>query len=121
MHRIRVFYDGACPVCLREMAWYRRYTSEGEIDWFDITGKEDELRRLGIDPVAALLELHVLSPAGVVTTGVDAFILLWQRAPRFKALAWLCSLPLIKPLLHRGYSYFTRRRLQRDGRYPCRR
>ncbi len=118
MEKVTVFYDGACPVCLKEMAWYKRYSCNDEIIWFDITNKQEELRKLGIEPIAALLELHVLNPDGVVTTGVDAFILLWQRAPRFKLLARFCSLPLIKPLLRHGYGYFTRKRLQRDGRYP---
>ena len=61
-HPITVFYDGACPRCVRDRAQYERWAGPaGEwICWFDITGQDEQLRALGIDPHRALTELHVL-------------------------------------------------------------
>ena len=115
---ITVFYDGACPICVKEMQQYRRYQSAGAIIWFDITNQDAWLREHGIDPRAALLELHVLDGDGALVTGVDAFILLWQRAPLFRPLAWLAALPGLKGMIHKSYGWFTRRRLAKDGRLP---
>lgn len=118
MQAITVFYDGACPVCVKEMHQYQRFEKSGQIIWFDITGQEDWLLERNIDPEAALLELHVLTPEGEVVKGVDAFILLWQRAPLLRPVAWIASLPLLKGFIKHSYGWFTRRRLARDGRLP---
>lgn len=115
---VTVFYDGVCPICVREMQQYRRYETDGAIIWFDITGQDAWLKSHGIDPQAALLELHVLDQDGELVLGVDAFILLWQRAPLFKPLAWLVSLPGIKSLTKHSYGWFVRRRLAKEGRLP---
>jgi len=118
MQAITVLYDGSCPICIKEMHQYQRFEKSGEVSWLDITGQDEWLLARQIDPVAALLELHVLSPDGKVVKGVDAFILLWQRAPLLRPLAWLASLPLIKGFIENTYGWFTRRRLARDGRLP---
>jgi len=118
MQVITVFYDGACPVCIKEMHQYQRFAKSGEVTWFDITGQEEWLLARHIDPEAALLELHVLTANGKLVKGVDAFILLWQRAPLLRPIAWIVSLPLIKGFIKNTYGWFTRRRLARDGRLP---
>ena len=118
MQAITVFYDGACPVCVKEMHQYQRFEKSGQVIWFDITGQEDWLLAHKINPDDALLELHVLTSTGEIVKGVEAFILLWQRAPLFRPLAWIASFPLIKAFIKRSYGWFTRRRLTRDGRLP---
>jgi predicted DCC family thiol-disulfide oxidoreductase YuxK len=118
MAALTVLYDGACPVCVKEMQQYQRFCKSADICWFDITGQETWLLERDIDPDAALLELHVLTPDNQVVRGVDAFILLWQQAPLFRPLAWLASLPVLKSVIKHSYGWFTRKRLARDGRLP---
>jgi predicted DCC family thiol-disulfide oxidoreductase YuxK len=120
MQAITVLYDGSCPICIKEMHQYQRFEKSGEVNWFDITGQDEWLLARQIDPDAALLELHVLTPEGKLVKGVDAFILLWQRAPLLRPIAWIASLPLLKSFIKNSYGWFTRRRLEKDGRLPGR-
>lgn len=116
MGRIKVYFDGACPTCRREVDLYRRFDRKDRIDWFDITGQDQALRAEGIDPKAALRRLHIRLPDGVLVTGIDAFIALWKQLPWFRPLAWIAQIPPVKALLERGYGPATRRRLRRSGR-----
>lgn len=115
---ITVYYDGACPACVRDRQRYEQLAGEhaDEVYWFDITGRDEELRQLGIDPRLALTELHVRDAGQRVHSELDAYILLMQRAPRLRPLAWLIGLPLIRPLLSRLYHAMVMRRLKREGR-----
>lgn len=115
---ITVYYDGACPRCRRDRARYEKLAGPAAdaICWFDISGRETELRRLGIDPYKALTELHVQDTQGCIHRELDAYILLMRRVPRLKPLAWLLGLPFIRPLLSRCYHRQVMRRLRRSQR-----
>lgn len=115
---ITVYYDGACPRCVRDRAQYERLAGEAGQDtcWVDITGRDTELRALGIDPGAALRELHVRDREGRVRRELDAYILLMARVPRLRPLAWLIGLPGLRTLLSRWYRASVMRRLRAEGR-----
>lgn len=115
---ITVFYDGACPRCVRDRANYERLAGQGAraVEWYDISGRDEELQAQGIDPLAALRELHVRDPDGVVHRELDAYILLMARVPLLKPLAWLIALPGLRQLLSRLYRALVLRRLRREGR-----
>jgi predicted DCC family thiol-disulfide oxidoreductase YuxK len=116
--QVTVYYDGACPRCLRDRARYERLAGgDGAgTEWVDITGREAELRALGIDPRAALHELHVRDRGGRLHRELDAYILLMARVPLLRPLAWLIGLPGIRPLLSRLYRGAVLRRLRAEGR-----
>ena len=48
--RLRVFYDGACPSCVRDRKFYERLAGRtgDAVEWVDITGRDEELKQLGI-------------------------------------------------------------------------
>ncbi|HRP95790.1 MAG TPA: DUF393 domain-containing protein [Rhodocyclaceae bacterium] len=116
--KLTVFYDGACPRCIRDRAWYESLSgaTDETVEWLDITGRDDELRRLGIEPEAALRELHVRDADGVIHRELDAYILLMSRVPRLKPLAWLIGLPGLRTLLSRLYRAWVLRRLRAENR-----
>ncbi len=66
---LTVYYDGACPKCIRDRATYQKLsgTTDEKVCWFDITGQESQLRELGIDPQKALTELHVRDADGHIS------------------------------------------------------
>ncbi len=117
--KVTVYYDGACPSCVRDRCNYEKMAGDRatEVDWVDITGRDAELRQLGIDPRKALTELHVQIGDGDIYSELDAYIILMKKTRTLKPLAWLIGLPLVRPLVSRYYHWLVRRRLQRQGRY----
>ncbi|WP_233144615.1 thiol-disulfide oxidoreductase DCC family protein [Methyloprofundus sedimenti] len=115
--QIIVYYDGACPKCIRDRQNYEKLSGQsGEaVCWFDITGQDSQLRKLGIDPQKALSELHIRDENGRIVTELDAYILLMQKVPLLKPIAWLVGLPLIRPLLGRFYHQQVNSRLKKRG------
>ena len=118
--RLRVFYDGACPSCVRDRKFYERLAGRtgDAVEWVDITGRDEELKQLGIDPVAALQELHVEDGRGNIHRELDAYTLLMSRVWLRKPLAWLIGLPVIRPTLAKLYHRWVGERLERTGRLP---
>ncbi len=116
--KICVYYDGACPQCVKDRRNYERLLgqSQNDIQWIDITGNDDLLRSIGIDPKKALLELHVRDEKQQVLSEIDAYILLMNKVPVLKPLAKIAGLSLIRTGLSKAYRRRVRRRLQRSGR-----
>ena len=115
--KVVVYYDGACPKCVRDRRNYEKLSGKfsDEIYWFDITGQENRLKEIGIDPRKALTELHVRDENGQIVSELDAYILLMHKLPLLKPIAWLISLPLIRPLLAKLYHHRVDRRLKKRG------
>lgn len=116
-NKIIVYYDGACPQCVSDRQNYEKLAGEAgeEVCWFDITGREDELRKIGIDPHKALSELHIKDEHGQIVSELNAYILLMKRVALLKPVAWLIGLPLIRPLLANIYHRQVNRRLRKRG------
>lgn len=114
---LTVYYDGACPKCIRDRDTYQKFSgaTDEQVCWFDITDQENRLRELGIDPQQALAEFHVRDTDGRIVTELDAYILLMAKVPTLKPLAWLIGLPVIRPLLAKIYHWQVNRCLRRRG------
>lgn len=112
--KITVYYDGACPKCVRDRQNYEKLSGNkaDQVCWFDITGKDNQLRNQGIDPFKALTELHVKDENGKVVSELDAYILLMAKVPLLKPIAWLIGLPVIRPILAKIYHWQVNRRLK---------
>ena len=112
--KLTVYYDGACPKCVRDRATYEKLSgsSADQVCWFDITGQDRQLHELGIDPQKALSELHVRQPDGRVVSELDAYILLMNKVQLLKPVAWLIGLPLIRPFLAKLYHWRVNSRLR---------
>lgn len=116
--KVTVYYDGACPSCVKDRRSYERLAGRDgdDVVWVDITGKDNELRQCGIDPHKALTELHVKDESQRVFSELDAYIVLMSKVSVLKPLAWFIGLPVIRPLLSRFYHWQVNRRLRRDKR-----
>ena len=116
--KIEVYYDGACPKCIKDRCRYEKLAGPraAQVEWVDITGKEEQLRKLGIDPHKALTELHIRDENQRILSELDAYILLLGKVPWLRPLVWLIDLPLVRPILARLYHWQVNRRLRRSGR-----
>ncbi|MFD2167526.1 thiol-disulfide oxidoreductase DCC family protein [Thalassotalea euphylliae] len=117
-HGIIVLYDGACPTCVEDRQKYERFKriEHSNIIWLDLNTAPDVLNTFNIEEQDAISELHLIVNGKQVVKELDAYILLFAQIPRFKWLAVLIGLPLIKPLLSRYYRYRVQKRLQRTNR-----
>lgn len=116
--KITVYYDGACPSCIKDRENYEKLAGKsGEgVCWFDITGQDNHLRDIGIDPRLALTQLHVRDEHQQIVSELDAYIMLMSRVFLLKPLAWFIGLPVIRPLLSSLYHRMVNRRLEKSGR-----
>jgi predicted DCC family thiol-disulfide oxidoreductase YuxK len=115
-----VYYDGACPVCSREIAQYRRARGAENLDFVDVT--RCDASQLGPDLTrdAALARMHVRDAEGRMVSGAAAFAALWRSLPGWAWLGRVASWPVVLPVLEVGYRGFLRvrtvwRRLPRTG------
>jgi predicted DCC family thiol-disulfide oxidoreductase YuxK len=116
---ITVFYDGKCGLCRREIEHYMRIAPENIFEWIDITATPAPFNALGYAANDGLKALHVSDSAGVMHIGVDAFILIWQQLLRWRILAWLLRLPIIRPMAQRVYVVFAAWRFKKLGYDTC--
>ncbi|WP_290647618.1 thiol-disulfide oxidoreductase DCC family protein [Aquisalimonas sp.] len=117
---LKVYYDGACPRCLHDRARYERLAgaAAAAVEWVDVTGNEETLRALGVEPRDALQALHVQDDQGTMHHGIEAYILLMRPVPALKPVAWMLGIPVLKDALEWGYRRCVKRRLARQGRLP---
>ncbi len=116
--KITVYYDGACPSCIKDRENYEKLAGKNgeDVCWFDITGQDEHLRDIGIDPRLALTQLHVRDERREIVSELDAYIVLMSRVFLLKPLAWFIGLPVIRPLLSSLYHWMVKRRLEKSGR-----
>ena len=113
---LSVLYDGACPLCRREMALYRGLRSESALRFVDVSTASalppDTTRE------QLLARFHVQRADGTLVSGADAFLILWSHLPGWRWLARAGRLPGMAWAMERGYRLFLRWRpaLQRVAR-----
>lgn len=113
MSELTTFFDGGCPLCRREIAHYRKIDRRGRIRWIDITQEAEALAAAGLDLSSAMRRLHVQEANGRLLSGVEAFIAIWHKLPRWHLLARLVTALRLTGLLEWGYQRFAERRFRR--------
>ena len=101
-----LYFDGACPVCSREVAMYRRQPGADGVRWVDVAQCEASDLGTGLTREAAMARLHLRRPDGSLVSGAQAFTALWKTLPRW---SWLGRLLGSGPglwLLESGYRSF---------------
>jgi predicted DCC family thiol-disulfide oxidoreductase YuxK len=92
------YYNGACPVCRFEIEHYKSGPDNGRVLWIDLAAEPEALAPFGIDRAAARRRLHVLDETGRLHAGIDAFILIWHRMPRYRWLSRLVGTRPVRPV-----------------------
>ena len=91
--RLTVFYDGACALCRRQVAFWQRLDQDGRIDWQDISRDARALLGSGISHRRALHRVHARTAEGQRLQGARVMSALLQEVPRLRFLGRLASLP----------------------------
>lgn len=112
MSALIVYFDGACPLCLREIALMRRLDRRGAIDFVDV--RTAETAACPVAPEQLLARFHALEE-GRLLSGAAAFAAMWRAIPLLRPLGLAARRPWVLALLERLYRAFlrVRPRLQR--------
>lgn len=109
---VKVWYDGACPLCTREIALMRRLDKRKAITFVDVASGADP--SCPIDRATLLARFHA-EEDGVVHSGAAAFAAMWRAIPLLRPLGLAARHPLALRVLEAAYLRFlkVRPRLQR--------
>lgn len=107
---LTVFYDGACPLCSREMKRYFALDHRKLIQGVDISTPDFDAQAEELDPVMVNRWLHARDAAGKMFLGIDAFLEIWRRIPSTRWLAWIVALPGLYHLAWVFYRVFAANR-----------
>jgi len=112
---LELYFDGACPLCAREVALLRRLDRGGRIRFTDIAAPGFDAPATGIAWRDLMDRVHARLADGSVVEGVEAF----RRLHALLGLGWLVAptrLPGVHQLLDLAYRTFARNRLRLTGR-----
>lgn len=120
---VTVCYNGSCPVCRAEIGHYQGIAG-ADLAWRDVAADPGFAARHGLEGDAPFRRLHALAADGRLLAGLDAFAAVWDRLPRYRPLARLVRLPLVRPAAEILYERVAapllfalhRRRQARGGR-----
>jgi predicted DCC family thiol-disulfide oxidoreductase YuxK len=114
--RVEVFFDGGCPLCLREINALKRFDrGRQRIVFTDIAAPAFEAARHGTDQATLMGKIHGRLADGSWIEGVEVLRQLYAAV----GFGWLVSLtrvPGISHLLELGYGWFAVNRLRLTGR-----
>ena len=110
---LKVYYDGKCGLCRREIEYYKRVAPADRFVWLDIATDPAVLADLNISQAEALRRLHACDASGTVYVGVTAFIAIWQGLNHWRYLAMIINLPFLQPLVAFAYDRFADYRFSR--------
>ena len=110
-----VFYDGNCPICMREIDFIRRRDKENRIQFTDFTADSFSADEIGKSSEQLSARIHGRLPDGTIVTGVEVFRHLY-RAIGWNTIVSITRLPIIRQVLDIAYGLFARNRLRLTGR-----
>jgi len=107
---IKIFYDGKCGLCSKEINYYMKIAPKNTFLWYDITQNQEILKEEQIELKAALKILHVKDKKGNLKLGIDGFIVIWSALPKWHILSKIIALPIIKQGAKISYFVFAKYR-----------
>ena len=112
--KLTVFYDGACPLCVREISMLRRLDGGKRIAFEDVSPPDAE-PSCPIGRELLMARFHARLPDGRVVEGARAFTESWSRIPWMIWVRPIGQFPPTRWLLDKLYGAFlkVRPRLQR--------
>lgn len=94
-HKTFVLFNANCPVCNFEIQHYARYAGDKNLPIRFDDLNSDARAQWGLDADTAARRLYVLHE-GQLTSGIPAFLVLWAQMPRYRWLARVVGLPVIR-------------------------
>jgi predicted DCC family thiol-disulfide oxidoreductase YuxK len=115
--QIDLLYDGACPLCLREVNFLRKQDNgRGLVVFTDIAADDyNPSNHGGVDFATAMERIHAVKADGTVIKNVEVFRQIYDVL----GLGWVYAptrWPLVGPLVNWAYGVWAHWRLALTGR-----
>ena len=104
---LTVLYDGACPLCRREIGLYRGLRPNTPVCFADVSDAALPLPP-GTTRAQLLARFHVRGRDGQLLSGAQAFLALWAALPGWRWLALAGRVPGAAWVMERTYRLFLR-------------
>jgi predicted DCC family thiol-disulfide oxidoreductase YuxK len=102
---LTVWFDGACPLCRREIAQFRKLDRRGAIHFQDVSRSDASCP---LDPAELLARFHAQERGLPLVSGAAAFAAMWRAIPLLRPIGELARIPTLLWLLERLYTVFLR-------------
>ena len=112
---VEVFFDGACPLCMREIRMLMRRDRRERIVFTDIAAPAFDAAAYGADHATLMARIHGRRADGTWIEGVEVFRQLYT-AIGFGWLVAVTRVPGVSHLCRLGYHLFAKNRLRLTGR-----
>lgn len=112
---LTVYFDGACPLCTREVNMIRRRALNGDISFVDIAASSFSATDVGISHSRLMAEIHGRLPDGELIRGVEVFRQMYARIG-YAAPVTVSRIWGIRHLLELAYRIWAKNRLRLTGR-----
>lgn len=117
--KIKLLYDGACPLCLREVNFLRKKDAgRGLVSFVDVDDPSySAAENGGVDFETAMGRIHAVFPDGSTIKNVEVF----RQIYGVLGIGWLYAptkWPVVGPLVDTLYDWWADRRLAWTGRPP---
>ncbi|TVR08850.1 MAG: DUF393 domain-containing protein [Salinarimonadaceae bacterium] len=119
--RFTIFYDGACPLCAREIAFYRRRGGAERMRWVDVSASDEAQVAPGLSRETAIARFHAMREDGALVSGGAAFAEIMARLDGLRPIGRVLRRRPLRDLLDLAYRAFLpiRPRLQRLAGGRC--
>lgn len=88
-----IYYDGSCPLCRNEIAYYKSCGGQDRLAFVDVSGPGAARLAPDLDRQAAMKRFHVRRADGTLVSGALAFATVWQQIPQWRWAGRLFALP----------------------------
>ena len=102
--KTEIIYNAECPVCSFEINAYRRYADGRQLPMEFTDLNQGDLTEFGLTREQAARRLYV-KRGDEILSGMPAFISLWKEMPRYRWLAFITDLPVLRPITCALYDY----------------
>ena len=102
--QLTVWFDGDCPLCVREIRLMRRLDRRGRIDFVEARSAAD----CPIDTETLLARFHARETGKDIVSGAAAFAAMWRAIPALRPLGLIARWRPALWVLERLYRLFLR-------------
>ena len=93
----KVYFNNSCSVCRMEINHYKKFNEN--LGWIDVTNNKEAREETAKSSAELIRRLHVKHD-GKIYQGIDAFLIVWSRLPKYR---WLYKLVKTPGIYHASY------------------